>query len=149
MSFRQVVSRNPVIGEKALDSRSIPNAFGMGMTEKVFIKNYFVYILCNKRNGTLYTGVTSDLIKRIYEHKNNLVDGFTKKYNVHSLVWYEIYESAEAAINREKQIKKWKRKWKLELIEKNNLAWNDLYDDFCEKACPELDSGTGFLLPQE
>jgi hypothetical protein len=78
-----------------------------------------------------------------------LHDGFTKKYNVHSLVWYEIYESAEAAINREKQIKKWKRKWKLELIEKNNPAWNDLYDDFCEKACPELDSGTGFLLPQE
>ena len=84
------------------------------------MKNYYVYILCNKRNGTLYTGVTSELIKRIYEHKNNLVDGFTKKYNIHRLVWYEIHESAEAAISGEKQIKKWDRKWKLELIEKNN-----------------------------
>jgi len=120
-----------------------------GNPEKVKIKNYFVYILCNKRNGTLYTGVTSDLIKRIYEHKNKLVDGFTKRYNVHSLVWYEIYRSAEAAINREKQIKKWKRKWKLELIEKNNPDWNDLYDGFCINPVPELDLGTGFLLPQE
>ncbi len=85
-------------------------------------------MLCNKRNGTLYMGVTSDLIKRVYEHKNNLVDGFTKKYNVHHLIWYEIHETAKAAINREKQIKKWNRKWKLELIEKNNPEWNDLYD---------------------
>ena len=96
------------------------------------MKNYYVYILCNKRNGTLYTGVTSELIKRIYEHKNNLVDGFTKKYNIHRLVWYEIHESAEAAISREKQIKKWDRKWKLELIEKNNPKWNDLYEDVCK-----------------
>ena len=96
------------------------------------MKNYYVYILCNKRNGTLYTGVTSELIKRIYEHKNNLVDGFTKKYNIHRLVWYEIHESAEAAISREKQIKKWDRKWKLELIEKNNSKWNDLYEDVCK-----------------
>ena len=77
------------------------------------MKNYYIYILCNKRNGTFYTGVTSELIKRIYEHKNNLVDGFTKKYNIHRLVWYEIHESAEAAISREKQRKKWDRKWKL------------------------------------
>ncbi len=80
------------------------------------MKKLYVYILCNKRNGTLYTGVTSDLIKRVYEHKNGLVDGFTKKYNIHCLVWYETHESAEAAINREKQIKKWKRAWKLELL---------------------------------
>jgi len=96
------------------------------------MKNYYVYILCNKRNGTLYTGVTSGLIKRLYEHKNNLVDGFTKKYNIHCLVWYEIHESAEVAISREKQIKKWDRKWKLELIEKNNPKWNDLYEDVCK-----------------
>ena len=96
------------------------------------MKNYYVYIRCNKRNGTLYTGVTSELIKRIYGHKNNLVDGFTKKYNIHHLVWYEIHESAEAAISREKQIKKWDRKWKLELIEKNNPKWNDLYEDVCK-----------------
>ncbi len=96
------------------------------------MKNYYVYILCNKRNSTLYTGMTSDLIKRIYEHKNNLVDGFTKKYKIHRLVWYEIHEIAEAAISREKQIKKWNRKWKLELIEKNNPEWNDLYKDVCK-----------------
>jgi putative endonuclease len=80
------------------------------------MKNYYVYILSSKRNGTLYTGVTSDLIKRVYEHKNNLADGFTKKYNVHRLVWYETHESAESAINREKQIKRWKRAWKLKLL---------------------------------
>src|SRR4030065_590049 len=92
------------------------------------MKNYYVYILCSKRNGTLYTGVTSDLIKRVYEHRNNLVDGFTRKYNVHRLVWHETYDSAESAINREKQIKKWKRAWELEMIEKHNPQWNDLYE---------------------
>jgi len=96
------------------------------------MKNFFVYILSNKRNGTLYIGVTSDLIKRVYEHKNNLIDGFTKKYNIHCLAWYEMHETAEAAINREKQIKKWNRKWKLELIEKDNPEWNDLYEDICK-----------------
>ena len=95
------------------------------------MKKFYVYILCSKRNGTLYTGVTSDLIKRVYEHKNNLVDGFTQKYNIHRLVWYEAHESAESAINREKQIKKWKRAWKLELIEKHNPQWNDLYGTIC------------------
>jgi len=96
------------------------------------MKNYYVYIICNKQNGTLYTGVTSDLIKRVYEHKNNLLDGFTKKYKIHRLVWYEMHETAEAAITREKQIKKWNRKWKLELIEKDNPEWNDLYEDICK-----------------
>ena len=91
------------------------------------MKTFYVYILCNKRNGTLYTGVTSDLVKRIYEHKNNMVDGFTKTYDVHNLVWYENHMTAESAITREKQIKKWNRKWKLELIEKHNPEWKDLY----------------------
>jgi len=90
-------------------------------------KQFYVYILCSKRNGTLYIGVTSDLIKRIYEHKNDLVDGFTKKYGIHRLVWYETHDSAESAITREKQMKKWKRAWKLKLIEQNNPKWNDLY----------------------
>lgn len=93
------------------------------------MKEFYVYILCNKRNGTLYTGVTSDLLKRVYEHRNNLIDGFTQKYNIHRLVWYETHESAEAAIIREKQIKKWKRVWKLELIERHNTEWNDLYEN--------------------
>lgn len=93
------------------------------------VKNYYVYILSSKRNGTLYTGVTSDLVKRVYEHKNGLVEGFTKKYDVHNLVWYEMHKSAETAITREKQIKKWKRVWKIEMIEKENLDWKDLYED--------------------
>ena len=95
------------------------------------VKNYYVYILSSKRNGTLYTGVTSDLVKRVYEHKNGLVEGFTKKYDVHNLVWYEMHKSAETAITRVQQIKKWKRVWKIEVIEKENLDWKDLYEDIC------------------
>ncbi len=87
-----------------------------------------VYILASKRNGTLYIGVTSELVKRIWEHKNDMVEGFTKKYGVHSLVWYEVHESMESAIEREKQLKEWKRKWKLELIESSNPNWQDLYN---------------------
>jgi len=92
-------------------------------------KPCYVYILANSRNGTLDIGVTNDLIRRIYEHKNNLVEGFTKKYNVHSLVYYEKCDDFESAIVREKQLKKWNRKWKLDLIEKGNPRWNDLYED--------------------
>jgi len=87
-----------------------------------------VYILASKRNGTLYTGVTSDLVKRVYEHKNGLADGFTKKYKVHHLVYFELHEDMYAAISREKQIKKWNRAWKLDLIEKSNPEWKDLYE---------------------
>ena len=87
-----------------------------------------VYILANKRNGTLYIGVTSDLLKRVWEHKNDVVEGFTKKYQVHRLVWYEIYDEMTEAIKREKQLKKWKRDWKLRIIEEMNPDWNDLYD---------------------
>ena len=96
------------------------------------MKKYYVYILCSKRNGTLYTGVTSDIVKRIYEHKNGLVEGFTKKYNVHHLVWYEKHESPESAILREKRIKKWNRAWKLKLIERENPQWIDLYENICQ-----------------
>ena len=87
-----------------------------------------VYIVTSKRNGTLYIGVTSDLVKRIWEHKNNMVEGFTKRYNVHHLVWYELHATMEPAIKREKQLKNWKRKWKLELIESINPDWEDLYN---------------------
>ena len=90
-------------------------------------KQYFVYILASRKNGTLYIGITNDLIKRVYQHKNNLADGFTKKYNVHSLVYYEIHNDVCNAITREKQLKKWNRQWKIELIEKTNPEWNDLY----------------------
>jgi putative endonuclease len=96
------------------------------------MKNFYVYILCSKQNGTLYTGVTSNLVKRVYEHKNNLADGFTKKYFVHLLVWHEAHQTAESAITREKQIKAWKRSWKLRLIEENNPGWHDLYESICK-----------------
>jgi len=86
-----------------------------------------VYILASKANGTLYIGVTSQLPQRVYQHKNNLIEGFTKKYHVHRLVWYEVHENMEPAISREKELKKWCRKWKIELIEQNNREWIDLY----------------------
>jgi putative endonuclease len=89
---------------------------------------YYVYILASQRNGTLYVGVTSDLAGRTWEHKNDLVEGFTKKYGVHILVWYELHDDIHAAIAREKRLKKWNRAWKLKLIEKENSGWNDLYD---------------------
>lgn len=88
-----------------------------------------VYLLASKRNGTLYTGVTSNLIKRIWEHKNNLVEGFTSKYSVHTLVWYEIHDTMESAIQREKAIKNWRRAWKIKTIEELNPRWRDLYPD--------------------
>ncbi len=87
-----------------------------------------VYILANKRNGTLYVGVTSDLVTRVWQHKNNMLEGFTKRYRVHRLVWYELHETMESAIKREKSLKEWKRSWKLELIEGFNPEWADLYD---------------------
>ena len=87
-----------------------------------------VYILASKRNGTLYIGVTSDLVKRIWEHKEKQVEGFAKRYGVHRLVWYELHDSMESAILREKSLKKWKRGWKLDLIEKDNPDWEDLYN---------------------
>jgi putative endonuclease len=92
------------------------------------VKHYYVYILSSKRNGTLYTGITSDIIKRVHDHKNGLVEGFTKNYRVHNLVWYEMHSSVESAITREKQIKKWNRAWKLKMIEKENPEWIDLFE---------------------
>jgi putative endonuclease len=94
----------------------------------IMIKQPAVYILANERNGTFYIGVTSDLVKRIWDHKNNLVKGFTKRYNVHNIVWYELHENMNSAIEREKQMKEWKREWKIRLIEESNPNWNDLYD---------------------
>ena len=89
---------------------------------------YYVYIMASGRNGTLYIGVTSDLRKRVWEHKNDLVEGFTNKYRVHDLVYFESTRDIHSAIAREKQLKKWNRKWKLELIEKDNPGWEDLYE---------------------
>jgi putative endonuclease len=93
------------------------------------MKDYYVYILASKKNGTLYIGVMNDLIRRVYEHKNDFVNGFTKKYQVHRLVYYEHTHDVKSAIQKEKQMKKWKRQWKIELIEDMNPGWNDLYDE--------------------
>jgi putative endonuclease len=92
------------------------------------MNNYYVYILASKRNGTLYIGVTNDLMRRVYEHRNDLVEGFTKKYGVHLLVYYEQHNNAESAIQRERQMKKWNRQWKINRIQEQNPDWKDLYD---------------------
>ncbi|MBX9918120.1 MAG: GIY-YIG nuclease family protein [Nitrosomonas sp.] len=86
-----------------------------------------VYMLASKKNGTLYIGVTSNLIRRVWEHKHDLADGFTKKYQVHQLVWYELHETMDSAISREKAMKNWKRVWKISRIETVNPDWQDLY----------------------
>jgi putative endonuclease len=90
-------------------------------------KQPVVYIMASRRNGTLYIGVTSDLVKRVWQHKNDVVEGFTKKYGVHTLVYYELHANMTEAIHREKQLKKWNRAWKIELIEKENPQWLDLW----------------------
>ncbi|HEY3520581.1 MAG TPA: GIY-YIG nuclease family protein [Rhodanobacteraceae bacterium] len=105
-----------------------------------------VYILANERNGTLYIGVTSDLIQRIWQHRNDVVDGFSRRYRTHKLVYFEQHASMEAAIVREKQIKKWNRAWKLELIEKHNPYWRDLYLSILDGT---ENKDTGFPLSRE
>jgi len=92
------------------------------------MENSYVYILARDRNGTLYVGVTSDIIKRVYQHKSDFVSGFSRKYEVHMLVYYEIFGDIREAILREKQLKWWKRQWKIELIERDNPEWIDLYE---------------------
>jgi putative endonuclease len=100
---------------------------------------YYVYILASRRNGTLYIGVSNDIMRRTWEHRNDLVAGFTKKYGVHILVWYEIYDDIHAAIAREKRMKRWNRDWKIALIEKTNSGWNDLYERLLgEIALPDI-----------
>jgi putative endonuclease len=91
--------------------------------------NFYVYILASRRNGTLYVGMTDDLVRRAWMHKEGVSPGFTKEYSVTLLVWYEVHESRESAFTRERQIKKWKRSWKLEMIEKTNPSWRDLFEE--------------------
>jgi len=95
------------------------------------MKSYYMYIMASQRNGTLYTGATADLVQRVWAHKSNLVPGFTSKYNVHRLVYYEIHDLYVEAARREKRLKNWPRKWKLNLIEKMNPNWEDLYETIC------------------
>lgn len=98
------------------------------------MKQPAVYIMASKRNGTLYIGVTSDLVARAWQHREHLVEGFTKKYSVNQLVWYELHPTMDSAITREKQLKKWNRQWKLELIEKENPYWYDLWSSIIDHA---------------
>jgi len=92
-------------------------------------KYYYVYIMTNKRNGTLYVGITSDIVKRVWEHKQKFIDGFTKKYKLDRLVYYEQFSDSISAIKREKRLKKYNLQWKIELIEKDNSRWDDLYNE--------------------
>ncbi len=88
---------------------------------------YYVYLLASKKHGTLYLGVTNNLVRRVYEHRTKAVPGFTARYGIERLVWFEVHDTVEAAITREKELKKWRRDWKIRLIEENNPAWDDLY----------------------
>ena len=108
-------------------SRNPDRTLDPDLDEATMSKQPAVYMLASKRNGTLYIGVTLNLVKRIWEHKNNMVEGFTKRYGVHQLVWYELHNNMESALEREKRMKGWKRKWKIELIESMNPNWQDLY----------------------
>ena len=92
---------------------------------------YYVYILASRKDGAIYVGVTNDIVRRIYEHRTKIIQGFTSKYNITRLVWFEIYEDPISAISREKELKKWKRTWKTRLIEEQNPQWNDLYESIC------------------
>ena len=94
---------------------------------------YYLYLLTNKKNGTLYIGVTNNLERRLFEHKNKLVDGFTKRYNLNKLVYFETYQFVNDIIKREKNMKKWKRQWKIDLIEQDNPNWKDLSKDWFEE----------------
>lgn len=96
------------------------------------MKESYVYILANQRHGTLYVGLTAHLVKRVWEHKNKLVHGFTEKYNVTQLVYYEVFDDISLAADRERTLKKWKRQWKIALIEKINPGWNDLYPEIIQ-----------------
>ena len=95
------------------------------------MKRYYIYILASKRNGVLYIGVTNDLVGRVSEHKNNSINGFTKNRGIHTLVYYEEFADIRKAIAREKQLKKWRRQWKIRLIEESNFEWKDLYLNLC------------------
>ncbi|MGC2779481.1 MAG: GIY-YIG nuclease family protein [Bradyrhizobium sp.] len=93
--------------------------------------NYYVYILASRKDGAIYVGVTNDLVRRVFEHRQKAVPGFTSKYNITRLVWFEAYDDPVSAITREKELKKWKRAWKVALVETDNPEWNDLYESIC------------------
>ena len=95
------------------------------------LMSYYVYILASRRDGAIYVGITNDIVRRVYEHRMKAVPGFTAKYNITQLVWFETYDDPVSAITREKELKKWKRAWKVQLIEAENPQWHDLYESIC------------------
>jgi putative endonuclease len=105
------------------------------------VKQPCVYVLASKRNGTLYVGVTGDVVRRVWEHRTGKIDGFTKEYNVHRLVYAEFHQTMDGAILREKRVQKWRRAWKLALIEPDNPMWRDLYDEYVGSPGPPLSRG--------
>jgi putative endonuclease len=125
---RATLARNDGVVIPAQASPAVIPAYA-GIQYARSMKQPCVYILASQKNGTLYVGVTSNLVQRVWQHKNDLVDGFTKKYGVHMLVWFEAHETMESAIAREKVLKGWRRAWKLDLIEATNPSWKDLYGD--------------------
>jgi putative endonuclease len=130
----RTVSQTRHPGEhRGIRSRShnhvIPANAGIHVQYLSMLKHYSVYLLANQRLGTLYVGSTSNLIQRIHQHKAGLADGFTKRYGIKMLVWFEMHESSLTMVSRERQLKEWKRQWKVDLIEKENAQWRDLYDD--------------------
>jgi putative endonuclease len=104
---------------------------GMTMVKAEGVMSYYVYILASRKDGAIYIGVTNDLVRRIFEHRTKAVPGFTSKYDITRLVWFEIYDDPISAISREKELKKWRRSWKVQLIEAKNPKWDDLYDSIC------------------
>jgi putative endonuclease len=92
---------------------------------------YYVYIVASRKDGAIYLGITNDIVRRIYEHRTKATPGFTSKYNITLLVWFEIYDDPVSAISREKELKKWRRAWKIQLIETQNPGWDDLYESIC------------------
>ena len=113
------------------------------------VHQYYLYILSNKNNGTLYIGVTNDLERRMFEHKNKLIEGFTKNYGLNRLIYFQTFQYINDAIKREKNMKKWKRQWKIDVIEKENPNWSDLSKDWSSHKEPETKRQNGVLPTQE
>ncbi len=126
--------RNCASGKFEIPGLVLTHHPGMTSLENPTIKvmSYYVYILASRKDGATYIGITNDLVRRIYEHRIKAVPGFSSRYNITRLVWFEIYDDPISAISREKELKRWKRTWKVQLIEAQNPEWNDLYESICQ-----------------
>jgi putative endonuclease len=119
----------PTCGISPSGTRASPSSDAIPIPETLRVKQFYVYFLASRPGGALYVGVTNDLVRRVYEHKNGMIDGFSKRYGIDRLVYFEVFDSSYAAIQREKNIKHWPRTWKTRLIAQNNPTWRDLYAD--------------------